>query len=188
MVVSKIPDYFDAILNKLFEYERLGGERANHILVNEYLAGGGIMAHEDGPLYYPEAAILSLENYIMMDIYKKPSSEDILTMESQENRSSQTETQLSSVVNHLQEKEFSILLEPRSLLLFLDHVYLHRLHSIAFRNEDCVDEKVVNLKSLTCNQEPSNSTITVGSIIPRKKRVSLTIRRVKKVLKTSIRL
>eukprot|EP00887_Chlorella_sp_A99_P000057 scaffold16.g57.t1 len=33
---------------------------ANHVLVNSYQPGDGIMPHEDGPLYYPAVAILSL--------------------------------------------------------------------------------------------------------------------------------
>lgn len=32
----------------------------NHVLVNEYQPGQGIMAHQDGPLYTPAVAILSL--------------------------------------------------------------------------------------------------------------------------------
>ena len=32
----------------------------NHVLVNEYAAGEGIMPHRDGPLYHPPVAILSL--------------------------------------------------------------------------------------------------------------------------------
>ena len=32
----------------------------NHVLVNEYLPGQGIMAHKDGPMYSPHVIILSL--------------------------------------------------------------------------------------------------------------------------------
>lgn len=32
----------------------------NHVLINEYRPGEGIMAHQDGPLYTSAVAILSL--------------------------------------------------------------------------------------------------------------------------------
>ena len=32
----------------------------NHVLVNAYLPGQGIMPHQDGPLYYPGVCIISL--------------------------------------------------------------------------------------------------------------------------------
>lgn len=34
------------------------GARPNHVLVNAYQPGQGIMPHEDGPLYHPAVAIL----------------------------------------------------------------------------------------------------------------------------------
>eukprot|EP01118_Nematostelium_gracile_P008274 TRINITY_DN2741_c0_g1_i1.p1 TRINITY_DN2741_c0_g1~~TRINITY_DN2741_c0_g1_i1.p1 ORF type:complete len:156 (-),score=40.81 TRINITY_DN2741_c0_g1_i1:26-493(-) len=98
-----------------------GGEEPNHVLVNEYLGAGGIMPHEDGPLYKPHFAILSLESALIMDIYKKEESGHTLS--------------------------FRILLEPRSLLVFKDQLYTDYLHGIAFSDRDVVDEKVVNLDS-----------------------------------------
>jgi alkylated DNA repair protein alkB family protein 6 len=32
----------------------------NHVLVNEYAPGQGILSHQDGPLYAPAVAILSM--------------------------------------------------------------------------------------------------------------------------------
>eukprot|EP00271_Cylindrocystis_brebissonii_P013399 TRINITY_DN33198_c0_g1_i1.p1 TRINITY_DN33198_c0_g1~~TRINITY_DN33198_c0_g1_i1.p1 ORF type:complete len:583 (+),score=62.03 TRINITY_DN33198_c0_g1_i1:143-1750(+) len=39
----------------------------NHVLVNEYGPGQGIMAHQDGPVYFPVVAILSLGAPATMD-------------------------------------------------------------------------------------------------------------------------
>lgn len=35
------------------------GHQANHVLLNEYEPGGGILPHTDGPRYFPRVAILS---------------------------------------------------------------------------------------------------------------------------------
>ena len=43
----------------------------NHVLVNEYQPGQGIMPHEDGPAYYGCVATVSLGAPIVLDIYEK---------------------------------------------------------------------------------------------------------------------
>lgn len=43
----------------------------NHVLVNEYRPGEGIMPHEDGPAYYPMVATVSLGAPIVLDIFEK---------------------------------------------------------------------------------------------------------------------
>lgn len=43
----------------------------NHVLVNEYQPGEGIMPHEDGPAYYPMVATVSLGAPIVLDVFKK---------------------------------------------------------------------------------------------------------------------
>lgn len=45
--------------------------KPNHVLVNEYQPGEGIMAHEDGPAYYPMVATVSLGASIVLDVFKK---------------------------------------------------------------------------------------------------------------------
>ena len=46
----------------------------NHVLVNEYRPGQGIMPHEDGPAYYGCVATVSLGAPIVLDIYEKGSA------------------------------------------------------------------------------------------------------------------
>lgn len=43
----------------------------NHVLVNEYQPGEGIMPHEDGPAYYPMVATVSLGAPIVLDVFEK---------------------------------------------------------------------------------------------------------------------
>jgi alkylated DNA repair protein alkB family protein 6 len=41
----------------------------NHALINEYHAGQGIMAHTDGPRYYPQVCVLSLGSPTMFQFW-----------------------------------------------------------------------------------------------------------------------
>lgn len=43
----------------------------NHVLINEYEAGQGIMPHEDGAAYFPVVVTVSLGASIVLDIYGK---------------------------------------------------------------------------------------------------------------------
>lgn len=53
----------------MFEYAP--HKAPNHVLVNEYKPGEGIMAHEDGAAYWPVVATVSLGASIVLDIYEK---------------------------------------------------------------------------------------------------------------------
>ena len=46
-------------------------EGPNHVLINEYRAGQGIMPHEDGAAYFPVVSTVSLGGSIVLDIYGK---------------------------------------------------------------------------------------------------------------------
>ncbi|KAK4536302.1 hypothetical protein CDCA_CDCA08G2327 [Cyanidium caldarium] len=80
--------------------------RANHVLVNEYRPGQGIMPHEDGPAYEPEAAIVSLLSAIDLDWYDKR-------------------------IESRHRPVYSAYLLPRSLLLISGAAYTDYLHGIA---------------------------------------------------------
>ncbi|ORX96703.1 putative alpha-ketoglutarate-dependent dioxygenase ABH6-like protein [Basidiobolus meristosporus CBS 931.73] len=106
-------------------FERLGlfkdmGDAPNHVLINEYLAGQGIMPHEDGAFYHPTVATVSLGSHTILDFY--PSQES------------------------LGAPEFSLLLEPRSLVVLTEDVYLRYKHGIAETTvDDLSKKKVLNL-------------------------------------------
>ena len=81
----------------------------------------------------------------------------------------------------LNERYFmSLLLEPRSLFLLTGDLYHNYLHGIAERTYDVVTDKVANLDA--CNNA------TLGDILQRNTRISLTIRNVPKILKFKINL
>ena len=81
----------------------------------------------------------------------------------------------------LNERYFmSLLLEPRSLFLLTEDLYHNYLHGIAERTYDVVTDKVANLDA--CNNA------TLGDILQRNTRISLTIRKMPKILKFKINL
>lgn len=76
LIPQAMPDFFESypdLLSRIadtgaFEGSRHG--RPNHCLVNEYLAGQGIMPHEDGAAYFPAVATISLGSHTLLDIYR----------------------------------------------------------------------------------------------------------------------
>ena len=85
----------------------------NHVLINEYLPGQGIMPHKDGAAYHPVVCTISLGSSLCLDIY---GSKENGTIES--------------------EPRWKILQEPRSLLITTDSLYTDYLHGIAEIKED----------------------------------------------------
>ena len=49
-------------------------QQPNHVLINEYKPGEGIMPHEDGGAYAPVVATVSLGSTLCLEISRKPSS------------------------------------------------------------------------------------------------------------------
>lgn len=106
-----IPDFVTRVLDP--QFERLGvfagspHGAMNHVLVNEYRPGQGIMPHEDGDAYAPITATVSLGGHTVLDIYKKN--------ETGERR---------------EKASFRLLQEGRSLLVTRDDAYREYLHGI----------------------------------------------------------
>uniref|UniRef100_A0A182T917 Alpha-ketoglutarate-dependent dioxygenase AlkB-like domain-containing protein n=1 Tax=Anopheles maculatus TaxID=74869 RepID=A0A182T917_9DIPT len=132
MIAEDIPAwltrYVDRI-NQLNVYEET--IKANHVLINEYLSGQGIMPHLDGPLFYPTITTISCGSHTVLEYYDQ--IED-----------SVSESNGSLVRNHVA----SIVLEPRSLLIVKDDMYHKYLHSIAELEQDVVDDRIANLSML----------------------------------------
>ncbi|XP_052890457.1 alpha-ketoglutarate-dependent dioxygenase alkB homolog 6 [Anopheles moucheti] len=164
MIAEDIPawlnHYVDRI-NQLNVYEE--GIKANHVLINEYLPGQGIMPHLDGPLFYPTITTISCGSHTVLEYYDQ--------IDGSVSDSS------GSIVRH---HTASILLEPRSLLVVKDDMYHKYLHSIAALEQDVIDDMVVNMSKM--------SNLSVGAVLQRAKRISLTIRHVPKTSKMKIKI
>ncbi|KAG8448859.1 hypothetical protein GDO86_015800 [Hymenochirus boettgeri] len=161
MVQEKLPHWLQSYTEKVSSLGVFGGHCANHVLVNEYKAGQGIMPHEDGPLYYPTVTTINLGSHAILDFYLPISQEN-------QNQVPSTEDE-----RHI----LSLLLEPRSLLVIREALYTSYLHGISPQNDDTLNSTVVNLDCCSAN---------AGDTLERDTRVSLTIRYVPKVLKTPL--
>lgn len=82
----------------------------NHILINQYEPGEGIMHHTDGPVYVGQAAIISTGASVLMTFRPNLSS---------------AEVGLESNAD-----VFSVILRPRSLFVFNENIYEKYLHGI----------------------------------------------------------
>jgi alkylated DNA repair protein alkB family protein 6 len=83
----------------------------DHVLLNEYREGQGILPHTDGPSYHPCVACLSIGDACgTMRFQSKLKSEDIGAKQS--------------------EDLLMVTLEPRSLIVFFGAAYSDALHSI----------------------------------------------------------
>ncbi|GIJ84371.1 hypothetical protein Asppvi_003214 [Aspergillus pseudoviridinutans] len=136
----------------------------NHVLVNEYCPGQGIMPHEDGAAYYPLVATVSLGAPIVLDLYPKPG----LSNDGNHN-----------LVGGARQPQYRILQERRSLLVTRRSIYTDFLHGIAETRKDD------NLSADTiCNwdllREPDRYQC---GWYERETRISLTCRDVLKVSK-----
>ncbi|MGH0127720.1 UNVERIFIED_CONTAM: hypothetical protein FKN15_034219 [Acipenser sinensis] len=127
MLSEKLPDWLEKYAVKISSLGAFAGKTANHVLVNEYRPGEGIMPHEDGPLYFPTVTTISLGSHTLLDFYRP------FSKEREQEGASQTE-----------ESRFllSLLLEPRSLLVLRDDMYTCYLHGIRGVTEETVSERV----------------------------------------------
>ncbi|XP_047990509.1 alpha-ketoglutarate-dependent dioxygenase alkB homolog 6 [Leguminivora glycinivorella] len=150
MIAETIPTWLDSCLQTIHNLNLMGGHRPNHVLVNEYLPGQGIMPHLDGSLFYPTITTISVGSHTVLK-FLEPSEDAEMA----------------------QRPVFSFLLEPRSLLVLQDKLFSHYLHCIEEVYEETLDDSVINLQQ--CSDRYVN-----GSTIKRETRISLTIRHVPK--------
>jgi alkylated DNA repair protein alkB homolog 6 len=114
----RLPFWLDPILKRLethgvFEQHEI----PNHCLMNLYEPGCGLRPHQDGPLYTPRVAILSLESSCVFEFCPKDSEACIA----------------------------SVFVPRRSLLVFDRDAYLEVRHSVPFRRVDCIESHCINM-------------------------------------------
>ncbi|KAK2150427.1 hypothetical protein LSH36_405g00039 [Paralvinella palmiformis] len=168
MIPDTIPQWLQiycAMVEKLGIFKNC---KPNHILINEYLPGQGIMPHTDGPLYYPTVANITLKSHAVLEWYRPIGGENT------------SDSSLNTKVpeTSLEARNFArILMERRSLLIVREDMYSKYLHGICEIKTDIIDDKVVNLSMCEGRQ--------IGDKLNRDARVSLTIRNVPKVMKNN---
>ncbi|KAI0850966.1 hypothetical protein F5Y00DRAFT_231301 [Daldinia vernicosa] len=131
-------------------------QKPNHVLINEYPPGIGIMPHKDGAAYHPVVCTVSLGASLCLNIYK---SKDDGALDPN--------------------PVWKILQEPRSLLITTSDLYTDFLHGIEDITEDIElsNSTIANWELLRSPKEFANGCNV------RKTRTSLTYRDVVKVSK-----
>ncbi|KAI3336931.1 hypothetical protein HD806DRAFT_22769 [Xylariaceae sp. AK1471] len=136
-------------------------KRPNHVLINEYPPGIGIMPHKDGPAYYPVVCTVSLGASICLNIHQTKEDGTLDKTPS-----------------------WRILQEPRSLLIITADLYTDYLHGIDDITEDIeLSERTIANWALL----RSSSTFHDGRNL-RQTRTSLTYRDVINVSKLGSKL
>ncbi len=114
MVAVPLPAHLAKLGAKLTRAGLFSAEQpANHVLVNEYVPGQGIMPHTDGPAYMPVAAIVSLHAPVLFDLH------------------------YANVV------VASLWAAPGSLIVLRGDAYGRLHHGIAARRTDYIDHEVI---------------------------------------------
>lgn len=127
LLQAPMPAWLQTLVTRIDKDLHLFEGAANHVLLNAYEPGQGILAHEDGPVYYPAACILSLGSSAVMNFRRK--SHDGIESK----------------------PVASVLLMPGSLLVFNGEAYEACLHGIEQAREDVLDASILNLQQ--CGQE-----------------------------------
>ena len=159
LLAAPLPPYLESIVTRLKKehyFEKSPHKTPNHVLINEYKPGEGIMPHEDGPAYSAITATVSLGSYTVLEIYRK-------------NEAGEREAKPS----------WRILQEPRSLLVTAGDMYINTLHGISEldTDENLNAEEIVNWNLI------EDKKYYESGRAPRLKRISLTLRDVTKVAK-----
>ncbi|XP_013377995.1 PREDICTED: alpha-ketoglutarate-dependent dioxygenase alkB homolog 6 isoform X3 [Chinchilla lanigera] len=121
--------------------------------------------HEDGPLYYPTVSTISLGSHTILDLYKPRQPED-------DDATEQPRPPPRPIS--------SLLLEPCSLLVLRDTAYTRLLHGIAAAHVDALDANSLPANAAACQSAQPGACLVRGT------RVSLTIRRVPRVLRAGL--
>lgn len=138
----------------------------NNVRIHEYEVGHGIAPHQDGPIYVPKVAIVSLLSSVVMGFYphRKPYDD---AMEHY-NDTFKFDGDITR-----QRPEFSLVLEPRSLLVFESDAYYFHPHGIS---ANAVDSLAEDAAGPIANRHLLTQTPPTATEIVRQKRIGVTIR------------
>ncbi|KAF5482300.1 hypothetical protein F2P56_002882 [Juglans regia] len=129
LLPQDLPPWLTKITEKIYEESGLFPSAINHVLINEYLPNQGIMPHQDGPAYFPVVAILSLGSSVVMD-FTPHSRLSLCTNDVKDDNSNGATSDIEKDECLDDHHPFSVLLMPRSLLIFKDEAYSDYLHGI----------------------------------------------------------
>jgi len=166
MLEEEVPTFVTQMFGALVESDIFqDNEPPNHVLINSYRSGQGIAPHQDGPLYRPLVAILSLNGPALLQFWAPRQDHDGAALAPDLNATSH-------------DPSTSVLCQPNSLLVFRSDAYETHWHGIESLHEDVLAAHTGNTAALSGSLQGANA----GAAVPRgERRVSLTVRRVLKI-------
>ncbi|KAF1832868.1 alkB, alkylation repair protein 6 [Decorospora gaudefroyi] len=174
LLAAPLPTYLVTPVVSRFKdlgiFDQTPHQQPNHVLVNEYRAGEGIMPHEDGDAYAPVVATVSLGAALCLDVLPKPGDGG----EKEKDKENEQDGECDEY-----KVPMRILQEPRSLLITTGTAYRALMHGIAAIevDEDLGMDTVANWDLLGDRRAVEEA----GGRNVRGTRVSLTYRDVLKV-------
>lgn len=126
LVSAPLPDFLSNIIlsriNSLNIFSASPHGKPNHVLVNEYKPGQGISPHEDGEVYHPLVATVTLGSHCVYNLYTKDEKRRLVAR---------------------------ILQEPGSLMVTRDASYSSHLHGIdEVTGDDLIPSEILNWRML----------------------------------------
>ncbi|KAJ7574020.1 hypothetical protein C8J56DRAFT_980513 [Mycena floridula] len=131
LVPQAIPAYLTSYPDIIPRIKSTGAFKAsphgapNHVILNEYLPGQGIMPHQDGPAYHPVVTTISVGSHAVFHYFQY-----------KETQSESPETPDGRVIDP--KPLLSVLLEPRSAIITTGALYASHLHGIEDLEQDVV--------------------------------------------------
>ncbi|KAI5814719.1 hypothetical protein BZA77DRAFT_94699 [Pyronema omphalodes] len=170
LLAAPLPPWLESIVPRMQQlkiWDNSPHKKPNHVLINEYKPGEGIMPHEDGGAYFGCVATVSLGAPIVLDLYSKHTRAD----------SGEFGEAESGVQKSTRLPKWRILQEPRSLLITTNDMYTDHLHGIQdiTADENLNETTIANWTLLGHKEAFSNGRYE------RQTRTSLTYRDVLKV-------
>ncbi|KAF8816891.1 hypothetical protein BYT27DRAFT_7205255 [Phlegmacium glaucopus] len=189
LIAQSLPPFIESYPDIISRIKATGAFKSsphgapNHVILNEYLPGQGIMPHEDGPRYHPVVATISLGSHAVFHYYKYKAE-------------SETDDLAVSHGGKIIDMSpvLSVLLEPRSLIISSGAMYISHLHGIEGLQEDVIEfndlARNISATGVTIgnfNQiedEELLGLIKQGNSLKRSTRYSLTCRDISRVSKS----
>lgn len=165
LLVERLPRWMQRVCSRLVDAGVFPSTlMPNSVALNEYTKREGIAAHSDGPIYAPRVAILSLFSPAVLHFYGRQPE-----LPSQTAWSEETDTPAHTPTGEPVE---SLLLRPRSLLVFEGRAYREHCHEVA-----ALEDGIEVVTGTLINGELAGAS--TGDVVERgERRVSLTIRHV----------
>ena len=144
--IAPLPPILSKLANTLVHTNAFA-EAPNHVLINEYQKGMGIMSHTDGPAYNSRTATISIGGDVLFKLTKRRDENQPTVKDDAATNSAVMEVMLHGC---------------GSLIVFANDAYLRHCHGI--------DETLEETTSCVCANEGE------GLVLQRDNRVSLTFR------------